>query len=184
MNHLNENSVSQKELNQNKQCDIQIATSQYFASLESISRFMTNYSMNDDYLFDKDNQFLEAGKIIQLATTPACINIKKRKKVQFNFECVRDERMHHNLKILYQHNKDRIKHFEKRVLSSLNQGIALGNTFYFNQNTRHINTIVGMRFSRKECQLKIRESQNGRSQWHSMVSIYNKVDVLTELRRL
>jgi len=139
----------------------------------------------DPYLMvDGKGAFLDSSQIMQLAIAPACMNIKNRNKLNFEFSCEKGYDLVDNIKQSHYSDNEKLAMLRERIVLSLRQGLALGNSFPSGENISHINTIVGFRYNGKksECEVLIRESQTGLSTWESERTIFNNIRALTEVR--
>jgi hypothetical protein len=156
----------------------------FLQSLQPLVKYMDEQKLDTKNLFDDKGRFRSAGDLIQLAIAPSCLKKENRKMPSSEFLCNSGYGIINNIRSSGKGVDEQKKMLRERVVVSLVQGYAMGNTFGLS-NTKHINTLVGMRFNptSKQCEYQIRESQTGTSFWQSEESIFNKIEALTEVRR-
>jgi hypothetical protein len=152
----------------------------FLGTLQPLVKHLKNNSIETNILFDEKGRFKNAVELMQLVVAPACLNKVNRKIPVEDILCHEGVPTVSLIRFFGKTPEAQTKMFRQRVLASLLQGYPLGNTF-----DGHINTIVGMRYNKesKECELKIRESQDGKSSWELESAIYSKISGLTEVRR-
>lgn len=155
-------------------------SSKHSSFLENLKNLADIIMMNDTdkSLFDEKGKLLSNKEILQMMTTPNCLNQDNRKKIPFKVSCERINKTVNN------QSKDN-KTLRLEVLKSLVQGIPVGNTYPTGPLTAHINTIVGFRCNPKSnmYEYKIRESSGGYSQWKTEKNIFDKLSTLTIVRK-
>lgn len=152
----------------------------FLSDLQRVVNSLQNEKIDPSLLYDKNGEFHESVEVMQLAVAPACLNPANRKKPSTEFVCDQGYTFINTLKASAKTEDEKILEMRKKVVASLLQGQALGNTFQ-----RHINTIVGMRFNKAagKCEYAIRESQNGTTTWQSEKNLFSKIEALTEVRK-
>ena len=161
-------------------CDKTAFNFEYLSSLQSLVKHLQDKGANADVLYDENGSFKSQVDLMQLAIAPACLNPENRKMPKSGILCLTGYDTISKIKKKEISIEDQKKMLREKIVASLVQGYALGNTF-----DKHINTIVGMRFNpvAQKCEFKIRESQNGTSMWQAEDRIFNKIQALTEVRR-
>lgn len=132
----------------------------------------------DKSFFDEKGKLLSNREILQMMTTPNCLNEENRKDIPFKVSC---ERIN---KVLNGETKDN-KELRLEVLKSLVKGLPVGNSYPTGPLTGHINTIVGFRCNPEtnKVEYKIRESSGGFSKWEEEEDIFKKIRALTVVRK-
>lgn len=155
----------------------------FLDKLNPLVRQVAAINGNADVLLDGEG-IKNGAELMQLAIAPSCLNENNRTKIDFEFSCESGMKtmsaLHKNFS-----GSELNDAFRVLVAKSLKEGLAVGSAFP-TYGGRHINTIVGMRYNSetKGCEYKVRESQNGRSEWHAEEPIVKKTDQLTEVSRL
>ena len=168
-----------------KQCEETKADIMPFLhSLQPLVKYMVDQKLDTKNLYDDKGKFRSASELIQLAIAPSCLKKENRKFPTNDFACDSGYGIVSNIRASGKSFDDQKKMLRERVVVSLVQGYPMGNTFG-STNSKHINTLVGMRFNptSKQCEYKIRESQSGTSNWQSEQTIFNQIEALTEVRR-
>lgn len=158
--------------------------SHFLSSLQPLIIHLGDQKIDTNVLFDEKGKFRSAADLIQLAIAPSCLKKENRKFPLNDFTCDGGYSTISNIRNSGKPIPEQKKMFRERVVLSLVQGLALGNTFG-SAPMKHINTLVGMRFNKEshQCEFKIRESQTGTSFWQSEDSVFSKIDALTEVRK-
>lgn len=153
---------------------------EFLNTLQPLVKHLKELNVDTDVLFDKKGNFKSASDLMQLAVAPACLKSENRKKPEHGILCESGYDTISKIRSSGKNSQDQKRMFRDRVVVSLIQGYPLGNTF-----GRHINTIVGMKYNpaSKECEFRIRESQNGTSFWQSEQRTFSQIEALTEVRR-
>lgn len=153
---------------------------QFLSTLQPLVKHLKFHNVDSDILLDEKGRFKSPTELMQLVVAPACLNKQNRKMPEAEILCDQGVSTLSLIRFFGKSPEAQIKMFRERVLASLLQGYPLGNN-----GNGHINTIVGLRFNKttKECEIKIRESQNGLSAWQSEQSIFSQIQGLTEVRR-
>lgn len=156
----------------------------FLGALNPLVEKLRANKLNEDKLFDKDGKFRSAQELMQLTVAPSCLNEENRKKLPA-FSCSSGYDVVSKAKKLDKPYVEKLKALRETITLSLLNGYPLGNTFPMNGGW-HINTIVGMRFNKTagRCEYLIRESQTGTSDWHPETRIFDKIEALTEVRKL
>lgn len=156
----------------------------FLGALNPLVEKLRANKLNEDKLFDKDGKFRSAQELMQLTVAPSCLNEENRKKLPA-FSCSSGYDVVSKAKKLDKPYGEKLKALRETITLSLLNGYPLGNTFPTNGGW-HINTIVGMRFNKTagRCEYLIRESQTGTSDWHPETRIFDKIEALTEVRKL
>ena len=141
--------------------------------------------INEEKLFNDKGQLRSALELMQLTVAPSCLNQENRKAVM-PFTCDNGYSFINKVKGSGKTKDEQIKMLRERVVLSLVQGYPLGNSFPTTSNSGHINTIVGLRFNQQtnSCQYLIRESQTGTTGWTNESAIFDRIQALTEVRRI
>ena len=152
----------------------------FLQTFQPLVKYLLANKINTDVLFSANGKFKSATELMQLAVAPACLNTNNRETDIDDFSCVRGTSTIVDIRASGKDEEGQRRMLRERVVASLLQGYALGNTF-----DKHINTVVGMRFNKAnlKCEYKIRESQTGMSSWQSEKEIFSNIDSLTEVRR-
>jgi hypothetical protein len=151
----------------------------FLGSLFPLVEKMRKDKLNGDLLFDINGKLKSPQELMQLAVAPACINKENRQEIPA-FSCKRGDDTIANIKNSDKPYDEKVKMVRERVVLSLMQGYPLGNTF-----SKHINSIVGIRFNKSvgKCEYRIRDSQNGTSDWQDERLVFDKMKALTEVRK-
>lgn len=180
------NQKSTSDLDFMKECLKTPDILKFLTSMKPLIEKMRDDKLNEELLLDKDGKFKNARDLMQLTVAPACINKENRKPLP-DFSCHAGYDTVNKIKGSGKDWNAQKKMFREKVVLSLAKGYPLGNSFLFTPpDGHHINTIVGMRFNpeTKTCEIRIRESQTGTSNWHSEDVIFSKINALTEVRNL
>lgn len=163
-----------------KHCDKTASNFEFLASLQPLVKHLQSKGVDADILYDENGRFKSQIDLMQLAIAPACLNPANRIMPKSEILCETGYDTVNKIKDAKYSVDVQKKMLREKIVVSLIQGYALGNTF-----DRHINTIVGMRFNpgSQKCEFKIRESQNATSTWQSEDNIFNEIEALTEVRR-
>lgn len=157
----------------------------FLSSMQPLIEKIRQDKVNEDKLFDKNGKLKSAAELMQMTVAPSCVNKENRKALP-PFTCDNGYNTISRIKSSGKQKPDQIKMFRERVVLSLVQGYPLGNSYPTSAGSGHINTIVGLRFNPQSqtCEYLIRESQNGKSEWHREEGIFDKIQGLTEVRRV
>lgn len=157
----------------------------FLQKLQPLVNRLQQEKVNAELLLDKDGKFRPTEDLMQLAVAPACVNKDNRVKLPFEIECKDGASTIGAIKGSGKSQFEQLRMLRERVALSLLQGYPLGNSHPTGPQSRHINTIVGLRYNKKtdSCEYRIRESQTGTSNWHSENDIFEKIDALTEVRK-
>lgn len=152
----------------------------FIENMQPLIKHLGDINIDAKILFDKNGNVKAPEEIMQLAVAPACLNSGARKYPVKKIYCDYGTGNINKIKSSGKPRNEQIKMVRERVVASLVQGYALGNSF-----DRHINTIVGMRFNKdsRQCEYQIRESQNGKTLWQEESGIFDRMDSLAEVRR-
>lgn len=157
----------------------------FLSSMQPLIEKIRQGKVNEDKLFDNDGKFKAAAELMQLTVAPSCLNGENRKEVPA-FSCDNGYNTVSQIKKSGKSKNDQIRMMRERVVLGLIQGYPLGNSYPTSAGSGHINTIVGLRFNpqSQSCEYLIRESQNGKSEWHKEEGIFDRIQGLTEVRRV
>jgi hypothetical protein len=146
-----------------------------------LARALENVGVSLEHLTNSSDMNPE--DLIQLIVAPSCANSQNRSMLKTNFICSDGHDFLKTIKSQFPKNEAQDL-FRLRVMTNLLDGLAMGNS-HPTDNGHHINTIVGLRFNPETnaCEVKIRESQNGRSQWHDEGRILQRMNRLVEVSR-
>lgn len=157
----------------------------FLSSMQPLIEKIRQDKVNVDKLFDNDGKFKAAAELMQMTVAPSCVNKENRKSLP-PFTCDNGYNTVTRIKNSGKPKVDQVKMMRERVVLSLVQGYPLGNSYPTSPSSGHINTIVGLRFNpqSQSCEYLIRESQNGKSEWHKEEGIFDRIQGLTEVRRV
>lgn len=155
----------------------------FLSSLQPLMEKIKSNKLNADNLFDKDGKFRSYKDLMQLTVAPSCLNEENRKPLPA-FSCNEGYGTITKLRGKGKTAEEQNKLIRERVVINLVQGYGVGNSFQ-TSGGGHINTIVGIRFNkeRNRCEVLIRESQNGRSEWWDEKPIFERMKALAEVRK-
>lgn len=170
--------ASQKEFLDS--CEESFDSLPLLTGLQPLVQHMLSHKVQPEILLNEADNIRSAKEIVQMLVAPACLNPENRKHPKDQISCFQGVSTMTLVRNLIKDPEEQTKVLRKRVLASLLQGYALGHSA-----SGHINTVVGLRFNSttKECELKIRESQDGTSIWLSEKEIYKNMNGMTEVRR-
>lgn len=157
----------------------------FLTTLQPLMEKIKEDKLNEENLFDKDGKFKSAKELMQLTIAPACLNDENRKPLP-PFSCNDGYGTITNIKNSGLPLEKQHVAMRQKVVMSLVQGYPVGNSYPTSPSTGHINTIVGIKFNpqSQKCQYLIRESQTGTSGWQDEDKIFQKIEALTEVRKL
>jgi hypothetical protein len=163
-----------------KDCEKTSSHFEFLSSLQPLVKHLQSKGVDAKVLYDDNGRFKSQTDLMQLVVAPACLNPANRVMPKNEILCETGYDTVTKIKDVKYPIDIQKKMLRERIVASLVQGYALGNTF-----DRHINTIVGMRFNpdAKRCEFKIRESQNASSSWQAEDQIFKEIEALTEVRR-
>jgi hypothetical protein len=156
------------------------SATQFLGSLRQLVDHMTTRNLDPSSLVDQNGRLRTFSEIAQLAVAPNCIIPSNRVQVPSQFACDEIGLSAPSPRNDQFHNENR-----ERILSSLRNGMPVGQTYQLSPSTMHINTIVGYRYhpEQGECQFLIRESMTGTSEWMSERLILNRARTLSIVER-
>jgi hypothetical protein len=157
---------------------------EFIQAFKQLLDHMEARMVNPEVLFDQDQ--IKAGhELMQLLIAPACINPVHRQVPAFGIKCSDGYEVIKQIKTSGLPLERQLRVFRSKVVSSLLEGLALGNTYPTEGTAAHVNTIVGMRFNpgTGQCEYRIRDSQQAESRWEPEARIFQQIQALTEVRK-
>ncbi len=144
---------------------------------------MSALGLNTNALFDPQGNLIPMADVFQMAVAPSCLNPENRTRSSVNFTC--DENQFNVIKRQRSPLAVRMQAVRTMITDNLLQGIPVGRAYPQPGGGGHVNTIVGFRYdpASRACQVLIRDSASGSSNWHSEREVFTESDGMSFARR-
>ncbi len=140
--------------------------------------------LNTNVLFDPQGNLIPMADVFQLAVAPSCLNPENRSRPTSDFTC--DDNQFNMIKRQRTPIATRMTAVRTLITDTLLQGIPVGRAYPMPAGGGHVNTIVGFRYdsASRACQVLIRDSASGSSNWHSEREVFTESDGMSFARRV